>query len=589
MIILAISEPSPLLPRQEGVVGTVGRRVWLWDRTAALLVTTPTTEAPLGTLLAHDRRARRPQGPSPRKRRALVLQAGDPAQPLGVGPSRLVLGPLASDSWLIDPSQEHAYEDDQMLRDKVGELAAEWANEAEVRSLLQQLLDRPFDDVLGVGSIFPFGVPFGGLLDRHIVQLDALASDLKSYFVVSSANYSYAMHVWLFHLLGGRRASLTAPTDNTRANFTRAIGKMCQTHADSHRSKLVTLQKEVTRLSRTGGPALTRAEIAHIAHASSRATVLVQAVRQKLSETDNDDQASGSVKRDLSGGTPSAVEAKRPARALSMNGLVNLSMNASALQCHEKLGFVHIPKTGGSTVVLTLQLCNLLTNLQVLRSNSVEFHETAQHQRTRVTAAEWDKAYTFAIVRNPYSLAVSQFFYNLEVRCDFLMNLVKPACKYRAQILSGGNRSKYVYRPEHRQIFSAWLMEHDRLAAASGQNFMWPNRITRYLHSNGTNGASQLAWLTDEAGGMLVRRVIRLEDVSDFASHASCQGLQRHLCVHPKGAHASTEEARHIKASAHAATALYYTPEGCEVVRRRFAIDFEAFGYDQTACGQRDV
>jgi len=209
----------------------------------------------------------------------------------------------------MDPSQEHAYEDDQMLRDKVGELAAEWANEAEVRLLLQQLLDRPLDDVLGVASIFPFG----GLLDRHIVQLDALANDLKSYFVVNSTNYSYAMHVWLFHLLGGRQASLTAPTADTRANFTRAIGKMCTKHADSHRSKLATLQKEVTRHSRTGGQALTRAELAYIGHASSRATVLVQAVRQKLSETDTDDQAPGSVKRDLSGDTPSAVEAKRPA------------------------------------------------------------------------------------------------------------------------------------------------------------------------------------------------------------------------------------------------------------------------------------
>ena len=46
-------------------------------------------------------------------------------QPLRVGHSRLVLGQLASDLRLIAPSQEHAYEDDQMLSYEVGDVAAE--------------------------------------------------------------------------------------------------------------------------------------------------------------------------------------------------------------------------------------------------------------------------------------------------------------------------------------------------------------------------------------------------------------------------------------------------------------------------------
>ena len=99
--------------------------MWLWDRAASLLVTTPRTTQPLGTLLAHDRRAPRLQSPSPRTHRALVLHADDPVQPLRVGHSRLVLGQLASDLRLIAPSQEHAYEDDQMLSYEVGDVAAE--------------------------------------------------------------------------------------------------------------------------------------------------------------------------------------------------------------------------------------------------------------------------------------------------------------------------------------------------------------------------------------------------------------------------------------------------------------------------------
>ena len=100
-----------------------------------------------------------------------------------------------------------------MLSAEVGDLAAEWAMRDDVRMLLQKLLDRPYDEVLGVASV----LPFGGLLDRHLVQLDALASHLETHFEASHNSSIFAMHVWLYHLLGGRRADLTAaPTDDDR-------------------------------------------------------------------------------------------------------------------------------------------------------------------------------------------------------------------------------------------------------------------------------------------------------------------------------------------------------------------------------------
>ena len=152
-----------------------------------------------------------------------------------MGHTRLVLGQLASDMCLTVPLQERAYKAGQMIPDKEGEQAAEWSNDAEVRAVLQQLLDRPFDDVLGVASIFPCA--FGGLMDRHVVQLDAMANNLKAYFDVSSANYSYTMHVWLFHLLGGRQASLTAPSSDLRDGITRSIGSMCSRFVESYNSR----------------------------------------------------------------------------------------------------------------------------------------------------------------------------------------------------------------------------------------------------------------------------------------------------------------------------------------------------------------
>ena len=43
-----------------------------------------------------------------------------------------------------------------MLSKEVEDVAAEWSKSGPVRVLLQQLLDRPYDDVLGVGDVHPF-------------------------------------------------------------------------------------------------------------------------------------------------------------------------------------------------------------------------------------------------------------------------------------------------------------------------------------------------------------------------------------------------------------------------------------------------
>lgn len=44
---------------------------------------------------------------------------------------------------------------------------------------------------------------------------------------------------------------------------------------------------------------------------------------------------------------------------------------------------------------------------------------------------------------------------------------------------------------------------------------------------------------------------------------------------------------RHAKVTPHAPWAEYYSPVACEVIARRFAVDFEAFGYDVSECAAR--
>ena len=173
--------------------------------------------------------------------------------------SRLVLSQLVFIMPINIPSQESDFYGLHMLSDEVGDVAAEWAKNDDLRMLLQRLLDRPHDDVLGVANVHPFG----GLLDRHVVQLDALASDLEAHFEVDHDSYVYAMHTWLYHLLGGQQAGLTAPTDDRRAPMTKTIGVLCSRHAEKYRSSLVTLKKEASRQTTNS-----RAELAYVAQES---------------------------------------------------------------------------------------------------------------------------------------------------------------------------------------------------------------------------------------------------------------------------------------------------------------------------------
>ena len=97
-----------------------------------------------------------------------------------MGHSRLVLGQLAFDLRATVPSQEIESYVGQMLPNLVCAHSKEWSSNGDVRTVLQQLLERPFDNVLGVASI----LPSGGLRDWHIVQLEALAADLAACFDV---------------------------------------------------------------------------------------------------------------------------------------------------------------------------------------------------------------------------------------------------------------------------------------------------------------------------------------------------------------------------------------------------------------------
>ena len=111
---------------------------------------------------------------------------------------------------------------------------------------------------------------------------------------------------------------------------------------------------------------------------------------------------------------------------------------------------------------------------------------------------------------------------------------------------------------------------------------MAPNLISR-----NQNVTSQLSWLSDPSGNLLVRKVVRLENVSSFAFHATCDGLREitnSSLMKDSGKTEQDANVTAVKSTGHAPSAFYYTPEACEVVARRFDDDFAAFGYDKHAC-----
>ena len=273
---------------------------------------------------------------------------------------------------------------------------------------------------------------------------------------------------------------------------------------------------------------------------------------------------------------------------------------ANGSACYPSIGFVHIPKCAGTTVSQSLLSCaNIRPKVLVQKPvpRGFLFHESAYGQRDRHGAAAWDRAYTFAIVRNPFSWAVSQFFYSMKIHCAAGRKGWFPACEYRSALLDDHGNTR-AFKVTHRAFFTAWLVEHDELAAVGTTPFLAPNLISFPARRTGgwTNGTSQLSWLVNQsnrAAGSMVRHIVRLEDTSDFNRHATCDGLQAFLCKDPASSQrdehghppeaTSSVAAKTVKRSAHTASSAYYTPRACEIIRRRLAVDFAVFGYDMDA------
>jgi hypothetical protein len=77
----------------------------------------------------------------------------------------------------------------------------------------------------------------------------------------------------------------------------------------------------------------------------------------------------------------------------------------------KKLLFVHIPKTGGTTIENLMDIPLEKENFYGVVNSLALQHYTAEKLRLELGKEYFDECYKFAIVRNPYERMISEYFF----------------------------------------------------------------------------------------------------------------------------------------------------------------------------------
>lgn len=207
--------------------------------------------------------------------------------------------------------------------------------------------------------------------------------------------------------------------------------------------------------------------------------------------------------------------------------------------------FVHVPKTAGQAMMRALMPYSRHRNKPLLRRasrhlpirESVENahfrgHETARGFIRKLGRAQFDDFFTFAVVRNPYTHAVSHYEYMKQFRAESIAKRVSA------------------------MSFSEYL--DDRRKRAFGKD----NFFARM--------PDQAHFVIDDTGTVAVDRILRFENLaSDF------NALMQELDL--------DAELKQVNKTKAAKKPLddYYTDETLAKVRKLYARDFDLFGYSR--------
>jgi hypothetical protein len=177
--------------------------------------------------------------------------------------------------------------------------------------------------------------------------------------------------------------------------------------------------------------------------------------------------------------------------------------------------FIHINKTAGTSIGNAIGL-------------PVKHHQTAREVIAKVGRDNWDKAYKFTLVRNPWDKVVSHYEYR---------------------------RKKNKTDISAREItFTEWV-----------KNTYGPDKDPFY-YDNEKAFQPQVEWLKDDEGKISIDFIGKFESINeDFEQIKKAIGLDAEL--------------PHLNASKRVAYQTYYDEQTRAIVAQWFHEDIEVFGY----------
>jgi len=181
--------------------------------------------------------------------------------------------------------------------------------------------------------------------------------------------------------------------------------------------------------------------------------------------------------------------------------------------------FIHINKTAGTSIGRAIGL-------------PVKDHLTAREVIARIGKEQWNMAYTFTLVRNPWDKVVSHYEYRRK--------------KNKTEITSRGIQ------------FSDWVKK------------TYGEEKDSFYYNNPRSFQPQVEWLKDDEGKISLDYIGRFESINeDFDHIMNAIGLDAEL--------------PHLNASSRAAYQSYYNDETRDIVAHWFREDIEAFEYSFTS------
>lgn len=243
------------------------------------------------------------------------------------------------------------------------------------------------------------------------------------------------------------------------------------------------------------------------------------------------------------------------------------------------VGFIGISKTGSVFVAGALELFAheqlLTTTHRQLGDHPCAvgarfgWHHASAVLWHRAFGAAWKSAFTFAIVRNPWTRLVSHWAFHLVSKHPLDGGLL--ALQHRQSAKTNETLSIHSFRSWARHV------RHHHPPGSSTSWRFFSSDAHGNEHARGYN-ASQVSWLVDEHGQLLVSAVYKLEELS-----ARWPEIQARVCGLSNVPYARLRQEPAIVAldhpSKHSDPADYYDDETAAIVAEYHAADIAAFGY----------